>query len=59
MKCRFCGREIKSVQSIIRGAGHVCYCRDKEQLKLNFEGEKDGRAGKVSDSRDTGGRVCS
>ena len=54
MKCRFCGREIKSIQAIIRGAGHVCYCRDKEQLKLNFEGGKDGRAGKTGSKRTAG-----
>lgn len=51
MKCSFCGRELKAIKSIIRGAGHRCYRRDKEQLKLNFNEVQNDRARQLRDSR--------
>ena len=54
MKCPSCGKELTSIKSIIRGRGYRCSCKrkekDKEQMKLNFDGVEDGRAGKVRDS---------
>ena len=43
MICQFCGRPIKAIESLKRQAGHVCYMRDKEQLKLDLQGNDDER----------------
>jgi tRNA(Ile2) C34 agmatinyltransferase TiaS len=49
MKCPSCGRELKSIKSLIRGRGFRCSCKrkevDKEQIKLDFE------EGKKTDER--------
>lgn len=45
MKCQFCGRQIRTAQSIERKAGPCCYRRDREQIKFDFEVE-DGQTGK-------------
>lgn len=39
MKCKVCGKQIKTGKSIMRGVGPVCYEREKGQLVL-FQGEE-------------------
>jgi tRNA(Ile2) C34 agmatinyltransferase TiaS len=55
MNCPSCGRELKSIKSLIRGRGYRCSCKrkevDKEQIKLNFEEGKDDGKGKLPDIR--------
>jgi len=48
--CQFCGRKIKSLASIKRQAGHTCFMRDRQQLKLDLRIEKESLTEKPKDA---------
>ena len=53
MVCKFCGRPIKSTESIKHQAGHRCYMRDKQQLKLDLAIDKKEEEKRNDGKKDT------
>ena len=41
IRCRKCGRQLKTEKSILRGCGPTCGWVDKKQITLNFGGNDD------------------